>query len=98
MNDEGITCPACGGSGGGPFGRPGSAWDVEGYVCPRCKGAGMLQVTGAETARAARPLAKGSTRRPEVVTEKRGPVRARPATASSPTKESSAGSGRRRTK
>jgi hypothetical protein len=97
MSDEGITCPACGGSGGGPFGRPGSAWDVEGYVCPRCKGAGMLQVTGAEATRAARPLAKGSTKRPAVVTEKRGPVRARPAAGSPPAKES-AGSVRRRAK
>ncbi len=37
------TCPACGGSGGGPFGRAGSAWDVETYECIRCGGWGYLQ-------------------------------------------------------
>jgi hypothetical protein len=35
-------CPSCGGSGGGPFGPAGSAWDVEAFVCPRCEGAGTL--------------------------------------------------------
>ena len=39
---EPIGCPACGGAGGGPFGRAGSAWDDDGYVCPRCKGAGVI--------------------------------------------------------
>ncbi len=39
------ACPSCGGSGGGPFGRPGSAWDVEDYVCPRCRGLGQLADT-----------------------------------------------------
>ncbi len=34
-------CPACGGAGGGPFGRPGSRWDDETYVCPRCQGTGL---------------------------------------------------------
>lgn len=37
-----ITCPACGGAGGGPFGRAGSAWDDEDFVCARCKGAGVI--------------------------------------------------------
>ncbi len=37
-----VTCPACGGAGGGPIGRAGSAWDDEDYVCPRCKGAGVI--------------------------------------------------------
>lgn len=37
-----VTCPACGGAGGGPFGRAGSAWDDDTYVCPRCRGAGAL--------------------------------------------------------
>ena len=36
---ERVACPACGGAGGGPFGRAGSVWDDEEYVCPRCKGA-----------------------------------------------------------
>ena len=36
-------CPACGGSGGGPFGRAGSAWDVETYECIRCGGWGYLR-------------------------------------------------------
>ena len=35
-------CPACGGAGGGPFGRAGSAWDDEEYVCPRCEGHGAV--------------------------------------------------------
>ncbi len=35
------ACKACGGSGGGPFGRAGSAWDDDAYVCPRCEGAGI---------------------------------------------------------
>lgn len=56
--DEALDpCPACGGAGGGPFGRPGSAWDTEGYVCPRCHGAGVLG--GGAEAVEARPLAKG---------------------------------------
>jgi hypothetical protein len=37
-----VTCPACGGAGGGPFGRAGSAWDDEEYVCPRCQGRGWI--------------------------------------------------------
>lgn len=39
---EHVTCPACGGAGGGPFGPVGSAWDTEDYVCLRCKGEGMI--------------------------------------------------------
>jgi hypothetical protein len=37
-----VECPSCGGAGGGPFGRAGSAWDDEDFVCPRCKGAGVI--------------------------------------------------------
>jgi len=37
-----VTCPSCGGAGGGPFGRAGSAWDDEEFVCPRCEGVGIL--------------------------------------------------------
>lgn len=37
-----VACPSCGGAGGGPFGRAGSAWDDEEYVCPRCEGAGVI--------------------------------------------------------
>jgi len=36
------ACPACGGAGGGPLGRAGSAWDTEDYVCIRCKGLGIV--------------------------------------------------------
>jgi DnaJ-class molecular chaperone len=43
-SDDLEPCPACGGAGGGPFGRAGSAWDTEDYVCPRCKGAGVVSV------------------------------------------------------
>lgn len=39
---ERVSCPACGGAGGGPFGRAGSAWDDEAYVCPRCESVGMV--------------------------------------------------------
>ena len=39
---ERVACPACGGAGGGPFGRAGSAWDDEQYVCPRCESVGMV--------------------------------------------------------
>lgn len=38
------SCPACGGAGGGPMGRAGSAWDTEDYVCPRCEGEGTIRV------------------------------------------------------
>ncbi len=37
-----VTCPSCGGAGGGPVGRAGSPWDDEDYVCPRCEGTGMV--------------------------------------------------------
>jgi hypothetical protein len=40
--DGHLECPSCGGSGGGPFGPAGSAWDDEEYVCPRCKGKGWV--------------------------------------------------------
>ena len=42
LGEEKITCPSCGGAGGGPFGRAGSAWDDDDYVCPRCKGLGVM--------------------------------------------------------
>ena len=48
------TCPACGGAGGGPFGRAGSAWDVEDFVCPRCEGRGVLTAPN-EDGRSERP-------------------------------------------
>src|SRR5580704_3573119 len=32
-DDQSVECPSCGGGGGGPFGRRGSAWDVETYTC-----------------------------------------------------------------
>ena len=51
-------CPACGGSGGGPFGPPNSGWDIETYECPRCEGWGYLRhpVTAEEDLpRVARP-------------------------------------------
>jgi ribosomal protein S27AE len=41
---ERMTCPACGGAGGGPLGRAGSAWDNDEYVCPRCEGEGVVMV------------------------------------------------------
>ena len=41
---ERLPCPACGGAGGGPFGRAGSAWDDEEYVCTRCQGVGAIML------------------------------------------------------
>ncbi len=41
-----LECPACGGAGGGPFGRLGGAWDTEDYVCPRCEGSGVVAPPG----------------------------------------------------
>ncbi len=59
MRDHPVECPACGGAGGGPFGRPGSAWDTEDYVCLRCEGAGTVrQTVTAAPPVATRPLAK----------------------------------------
>ena len=40
---SGEECPACGGSGGGPFGRANSGWDIETYECPRCEGWGYIR-------------------------------------------------------
>jgi hypothetical protein len=42
---ETVPCPACGGAGGGPLGRAGSAWDDESYVCPRCEGEGVVRLS-----------------------------------------------------
>jgi hypothetical protein len=40
---ERQVCPACGGAGGGPFGRANSGWDIESYECVRCEGWGYLR-------------------------------------------------------
>jgi hypothetical protein len=60
MSDERASCLACGGAGGGPFGRAGSAWDTEDYVCPRCRGTGAerLDVTVSASASASPALAR----------------------------------------
>ncbi len=42
---ERAPCPACGGAGGGPFGRAGGIWDDEAYVCTRCQGEGVVSIT-----------------------------------------------------
>jgi hypothetical protein len=42
---ETVPCPACGGAGGGPLGRAGTAWDDESYVCPRCEGEGVVRAS-----------------------------------------------------
>ena len=76
-----MACPACGGGGGGPFGRAGSPWDVETYECPRCRGSGV--VSGVDPA-LARPLAKGASKPPSVVVERRGVVSTRPAPRRAP--------------
>jgi hypothetical protein len=70
MRDQGSECPACGGCGGGPFGRRGSRWDVEGYVCPRCEGLGVVR----EALAVARPLAKARTEGPAAPAKVRRPA------------------------
>ncbi len=42
LHSETVGCPACGGAGGGPFGRAGGLWDDERFVCLRCGGAGVI--------------------------------------------------------
>jgi hypothetical protein len=69
MSDHGVECPACGGAGGGPFGRPGSAWDVETYVCPRCQGLGLVResaAVGHSLAKAADQPIDGAVRGPGI--------------------------------
>ena len=41
-------CPACGGAGGGPFGRANSGWDIESYECLRCDGNGWVSARDEE--------------------------------------------------
>ena len=70
--DEMITCPACGGAGGGPFGRAGTGWDVETYECFRCQGAGVVSMAEEEARAIAKPgIAKAQPPRPEVAAKKR---------------------------
>jgi hypothetical protein len=82
--DRRYECPACGGAGGGPFGRLGSAWDVESYVCARCEGLGVV----ADGVILARPLAKGraepaaKTPRPGIATTSAPSTAAKKARAS----------------
>ncbi len=57
-SDERDTCPACGGAGGGPFGRAGSAWDTEEYVCPRCEGNGVVSLLPEEPVQSRPGIAK----------------------------------------
>jgi hypothetical protein len=56
---EHEACPACGGAGGGPFGRAHSGWDIETYECPVCEGWGYIRevasAAGAERAPLPRP-------------------------------------------
>jgi hypothetical protein len=81
------TCPSCGGSGGGPFGRPGSAWDVETYVCPRCHGVGVLRAGASEAAR----LAKTAPDAAAAARQKPGIAGTRPAAPSPAKRRSSSG-------
>ena len=90
MTESEGTCPACGGSGGGPFGPAGSAWDDEAYRCPACKGLGVVAVIGPATAMAANalaPLSKASKRQapaPAAAQERATLARTRPATRARP--------------
>ena len=70
--DEMITCPACGGAGGGPFGRAGTSWDIETYECFRCQGAGVVSVAEEEARAIAKPgIAKTQSVRPDAAPKKR---------------------------
>jgi hypothetical protein len=67
-------CPACGGAGGGPFGRANSGWDVETYECPRCEGWGYLRAgteVEEEPPMVARPGIAKTTPAQRVVEEKK---------------------------
>jgi hypothetical protein len=52
---EREECPACGGAGGGPFGRANSGWDIETYECPRCGGRGYILEAVGDAAEAPPP-------------------------------------------
>ncbi len=83
MNGDEVECPACGGAGGGPFGRAGSAWDVETYECPRCEGTGHVALVVIAKAGLAKTSAD-QTERPDVA--KPGPAKAPVAPAAEPAK------------
>jgi hypothetical protein len=74
MSDHDVQCPACGGGGGGPFGRRGSAWDVESYTCPRCQGRGIVR----DRATVVRPLAKTASRPADGAARKPGIAHTQP--------------------
>ena len=66
---EREACPACGGAGGGPFGRAGSGWDIETYECPVCEGCGYVREATVAVAAPKPGLAKATPVRD--VTEKK---------------------------
>lgn len=70
-----VTCPACGGAGGGPFGPAGSAWDDEAYVCARCKGRGVVPKSELDV----KPLSRPSERPGIVKAPPSPPARQAPA-------------------
>ena len=72
---ERLACPACGGAGGGPFGRAGSAWDNEEYVCARCAGVGYVEHDDVM-----RVAAAGTPRAPGLVKAVPDPAPAKPET------------------
>ena len=55
-----VPCPACGGAGGGPFGRAGSAWDDEDYECMRCDSVGVVVMDDLAAERLRPGLAKAT--------------------------------------
>ena len=90
-----LTCPACGGAGGGPIGRAGAGWDIESYECVRCGGEGWVTAASeAEhaariaAAAAAAAAAKSTTPKPGLV--KAAPLREVHVTAQKKTKKSAA--------
>ena len=92
MNGDEVECPACGGAGGGPFGRAGSVWDVETYECPRCEGRGRIPLVVATAKVGLAKTTAEQVERPEVA--KRGPAKAPAAApATSPKKKISGTNG-----
>lgn len=69
---ERVPCPSCGGAGGGPVGRAGSAWDTEDYVCPRCEGEGTIRVAELNDVLSQRPgIVKAAAAAAEEAAQKR---------------------------
>ena len=84
---ERACCAACGGAGGGPFGRANSGWDIETYECPRCFGTGYA-LTADETERA-RAMQAAAQVAQVVTAAKPGVAKTQPPPAAAPKRAAS---------